>query len=156
MILEGVRDTSAPKIISAHDIEGIESRIDETTFAISGQISNEISEYKGLPVISSITDVEKLVDLIEEKVFYKLPDVKDECCMKCGYTCKELTSLILKGKAKRGDCPLAKQEVYLKINGKDITMVPFVQKILQNSVKAVVKELNGYTENGNIEICIKR
>lgn len=47
-------------------------------------------------------------------------------------------------------------KIILKINGKEITMVPFVQKILMNSVEAVAKELDGYTENGDIEISIKR
>ena len=46
-------------------------------------------------------------------------------------------------------------KIILKVNGKEITMVPFVQKILQNSIEAVVKELDGYTQNGDIEICIK-
>ena len=156
VILEGVRDTCAPKIVTAHDEQGIEDRIDETTFAISGRISDKIEEYKGLPAISAMTDIEKLVDLIEEKVFHRLPDMKDECCQKCGHTCTELSSLILKSKAERGECVLDKQEVILKINGKEITMVPFVQKILKNSIEAVAKELDGYSENGDIEICIKK
>ncbi|MFA9422928.1 MAG: molybdopterin-guanine dinucleotide biosynthesis protein B [Sedimentibacter sp.] len=156
VILEGVRDTCAPKIVTAHDIQGIEDRMDETTFAVSGRISGEMKEYKGLPAINSITDIEKLVDLIEEKVFDRLPDMKDECCQKCGHTCTELSSLILKGKAERRECVLDKQEVILKVNGKEITMVPFVQKILKNSIEAIAKELEGYSENGDIEVCIKK
>jgi len=156
VVMEGVRDTCAPKIVTAHDIEGIEDRLDETTFAISGQISNKITEYKGIPVINSETDIIKLVDLIEEKVFCKLPDVKDECCQECGYTCKSLSENILMGLAKRSDCVMLRENTTLKINGKEITMVPFVQKILKNSIEAVLKELDGYSENGDIEICIKK
>ena len=48
------------------------------------------------------------------------------------------------------------KEVILIVNGKEIAMVPFVQKILINSIEAVAKELNGYTENGDIVISIKR
>ena len=55
-----------------------------------------------------------------------------------------------------GDCALSKQDVILKINGKEIIMVPFVQNILKNAVEAVSKELSGYTESGDIEVCIKR
>lgn len=156
VVMEGVRDTCAPKIITAHDIEGIEDRLDETTFAISGQISNKIKEYKGIPVINSETDITKLVDLIEEKVFNKLPDVEDECCRKCGHTCKSLSENILKGLATRSDCVILSENTTLKINGREITMVPFVQKILKNSIEAVLKELDGYSENGDIEICIKK
>lgn len=156
VILEGVRGTWAPTIVTAHDVQGIEDRISETTFAFSGVISGNLSEYKGIPAINSLTEIEKLVDLIEEKVFERLPDMKDECCMKCGHTCKELSSLILKGEKSRTDCVLREQNVILKVNGKEITMVPFVQKILQNSVEAVAGELDGYSVNGNIELLIKR
>lgn len=156
VILEGVRDTCAPKIVTAHDVEGILDRMDETTFAISGQISNGLLEYDGIPVINSITEIGKLVDFIEEKVFDRLPDIKDECCKKCGYTCTQLCSKILKGVAERGDCVLTDNSVTLKINGQEITMVPFVQNILKNAVEGVAKELNGYLESGDIEVCIKR
>ena len=155
VVMEGVRDTCAPKIVAAHDIQGIEDRMDETTFAVTGIISGEINQYKGLPAINSITDTESLVDLIEEKVFDRLPDMKDECCSKCGHSCKELCSLILRGEAHREDCVLDKQEVILKVNGKEIIMVPFVQKILKNSIQAVSKELKGYQEDSEIEIYFK-
>lgn len=155
VIMEGVRDTCAPKIVAARDIQGLEDRMDETAFAVTGVISAEMDQYKGLPAINALTDIEILVDLIEEKVFDRLPDVKDECCMKCGHTCKELCSMILKGEAHRMDCVLTRQEVTLTINGKEVPMVPFVQRILRNSVKAVAKELNGYREDGEIEINIR-
>ncbi len=67
VILEGVSDSIAPKIIAAHDIEGVEDRLDELVFAISGRISSTLSEYKGLPVINSMTSIGELVNLIEEK-----------------------------------------------------------------------------------------
>ncbi|WP_326906682.1 molybdopterin-guanine dinucleotide biosynthesis protein B [Sedimentibacter sp. MB31-C6] len=156
VILEGVRDTCAPKIVTAHDVEGIKNRFDDTAFAISGRISNNIDKYEDIPVINSITQIKELVDLIEEKVFDSLPDMKDECCKKCGHTCRELCSLILKKEAERKDCVLTKQSVTLKVNGLEINMVPFVQNILKNTVEAVTKELDGYMENGDIEICIKR
>lgn len=156
VILEGIRDFPVPKIVTAFDEESIEARIDDTTFAISGQVSNNINQYKNLPVINSLDNIEKLVDLIEEKVFERLPDMKDECCGHCGYTCKELCSRILKGESERRECVLDDQKVILKVNGKEIKMVPFVQKILENSVKAVVKELDGYTDDSEIEIVIKK
>jgi molybdopterin-guanine dinucleotide biosynthesis protein B len=156
VILEGVRDTCAPKIVTAHDEEGILDRLDQTTFAISGRISNHITEYGDLPVINSLTSIEKLVDLIEEKVFDRLPDMDDECCKACGHTCKDLSALILKGQAESRECVLKEQSISLKINGQEITMVPFVQKIFKNTLEGIAKELDGYSENGDIEICIKR
>ena len=143
VILEGVRDTCAPKIVTAHDVEGIIERLDETTFAISGQISNSLTEYEGIPVINSLTEIEKLVDLIEKKVFDRLPDMKDECCKKCGYTCTQLCSKILKCEAGR-DCVLAENSVTLKINGQEIAMNHF-SEYLKIQWK-IAKELYGYTK----------
>lgn len=71
VILEGVSESEFPKIITAHDLEGIEVKLDETAFAISGRISAEISDYKGLPAINSLTNIEALVDLIEDKALDK-------------------------------------------------------------------------------------
>lgn len=156
VILEGARDTSAPKILTAYDPKGIEERLDETVFAISGRVSTEIDEYEGLPVINAQTDVQKLVDLIEQKAFRPLPDVKDDCCRACGYTCRELTSRILKGLSKREDCMIEQTGIELRIAGNEVPMVPFVQRILQNAIEGVVSELGGYLENGDIEIVIKR
>ncbi|SCY52042.1 molybdopterin-guanine dinucleotide biosynthesis protein B [Alkaliphilus peptidifermentans] len=154
VVLEGVTDSNVPKIITAHNIEEIEERLDRTVFAISGRVSNEINEYKGIPIISSITDIEKLVDLIEEKVFEKLPQFLEECCSSCGYSCNELTEKIIRGEAKREDCSISQSNIKLTINDNDIPMVPFVQNILYNSVIGVVKELQGYQKDHKIIVKI--
>ena len=106
--MEGVTDTVSPKIVAAHNVEEIDERLDGTVFAISGKIANELTEYKGIPVISALTDVDKLVDLIEEKVFERLPEFPWECCAACGYSCEELSERILKGQSLREDCVIAK------------------------------------------------
>lgn len=156
VILEGVRDTAAPKIIAAHDEEGIESDLDDTVFAISGKISGQFEVYKGLPVINALTEADVLVDLIIKKVFPRLPDVKEECCRACGFSCKELCGRILSEKSQRSDCVLEDKGIVLKMKGKEMVLVPFVQKILQNAIEGIVKELDGYFEDGDIEICIKK
>ena len=68
VVMEGVTDTDAPKVLCAKNEEEIEQLINETVFAISGVISNKLSHYKGIPVINSLKDAEAIVDLIEEKV----------------------------------------------------------------------------------------
>jgi molybdopterin-guanine dinucleotide biosynthesis protein B len=156
VIMEGVRDGSTAKIVTAHDIEGIESRLDGTVIAISGRIASKIREYKGVPVINSMTDIEALVDLIEKRSFRPLPDVSDECCRACGFTCCELGARIAQGLSHRGDCVLDRQEVVLRIDGTEIPMVPFVQRIIKNTIIGISSELNGYSDNGDIEICVRR
>ncbi|SDK16691.1 molybdopterin-guanine dinucleotide biosynthesis protein MobB [Natronincola ferrireducens] len=154
VVLEGVTDSNVPKIITAHTIEEIEERLDGRVFAISGRIVNEIQEYKGIPVISTIDEVTKLVDLIEEKVYEKLPEFPKECCGACGYDCIELGIKILKGEAKREDCIISQEAIELLIDDKTIPMVPFVQNILYNAVTAVVKELEGYKKGHKITVKI--
>ena len=154
VILEGVEKGNFPKIITAKEREEIDERLDDMVFAISGKIADEIDEYKGIPVINCINETEKLVDLIEEKVFEKLPDFPDDCCTACGFNCCELGKKILKGEAKRSDCVISDTNTKLYINGKEIDMVPFVQRLLYNAVQGVVSELDGYQEGFSIKVKI--
>ena len=77
VILEGVREISIPKILTAHNINGIEDRLDETVFAISGRISSELDMYKDIPSINGITHIQKLVDLIEKNAIEFFQDKKE-------------------------------------------------------------------------------
>lgn len=154
VILEGIEEGNFPKILSASETTEIDERLDETVIAISGKISNDIKKYKGLPVINAITETEKLVDLIEEKVFEKLPNFPPDCCTACGYSCRELAVKIIKGEADREDCIISDTNTKLYINGNEIDMVPFVQRLLYNAVYGVVSELDGYENGYSIEVKI--
>ncbi|WP_432402561.1 molybdopterin-guanine dinucleotide biosynthesis protein B [Wukongibacter sp. M2B1] len=154
VVLEGVTDYNLPKILTAKDVKEIDERIDNSVFAISGRIANEIDSYRGIPVISSVDKAIELVDLIEDKVFKKLPDFDSRCCSGCGHDCRTLGSKILKGEAKREDCILSENKIRLLIDDKEIDMVPFVQSILRNTIEAVVSELDGYKEGAKIQILI--
>lgn len=154
VVLEGVTDANVPKIITAHNEKEVLERLDDMAFAISGKLSNTLEEFETLPVINTMDNVERLVDLIEEKVYDKLPDFPEECCDKCGYNCRQLGAMILKGQAKREDCILKESKVKLQIDGKDIDMVPFVQNILSNAILGVVKELEGYEKGKQITVRI--
>jgi len=155
VVLEGVADTCAPKIVCAHNTEEVDERLDGTVFAISGRLAASLQEYRGLPVINALTEPEKLVDLVVEKVFERLPDFPAECCSACGCSCSELAAKILRQEAFREDCVLSGSRIVLQVDGREIPMVPFVQNILFNAVTGVVKELEGYRQNGEITIRIK-
>ncbi len=154
IILEGVTDCNVPKIITAHNTAEIDERIDGLVFAISGKVAEHLTEYRGIPVINAVDNAEKLLDLIEEKVYEKLPDFPVECCDACGCSCRGLGERILRGEAKRGDCILSDASIKLVIDNKEIDMVPFVQRILYNSVEGVIKELEGYKKGAEVEIRI--
>jgi len=65
VILEGVTDFDVPKILCAANSEDVKLRMNPGVFMLSGVIANEMTEYGELPVISAITDVERLTDLVE-------------------------------------------------------------------------------------------
>lgn len=154
VVLEGVTDYNVPKIVTGHNTAEVDERLDDTVFAISGRVANDLTEHKGIPAISSVDNIHGLVDLIEEKVFERLPDFPPECCSACGCSCRELGIRILKGEAKREDCVLSDSSIKLLIDGQEVDMVPFVQKILYNSVEGVIKELEGYKKGARVEIRI--
>ncbi len=157
VILEGVSDCNAPRIITAHTKQEVAERLDDRVVAISGVIANErAGKLYGLPIINAVADEAALVDFVKAKAFRPLPSFAEECCRACGYSCRELAGRIAQGKAKREDCLIAEGPAELYIDGKKIPLVPFVQKILKNAVLGVARELDGFKEHAQIEVRLKR
>ncbi len=152
LIIEGYSESNTPKILAGTTFDDLDKKFDNTVFLISGRIADEINQYKEVAALSALTDVSEIVDIIEKKAFKILPDFDPDCCSACGHSCRELCELIIKGHKKRDDCTISNSSISLTINGKNIPMVPFVQKILQNSVEGVIKELDGYEKNSKVKI----
>lgn len=151
VVLEGVDDFPIPTIVTAHKQKDLSEKWSGMAFAVSGRISSSIEDYQGKPAIDATTNISELVDLIELKVYERLPSFPPECCDACGLSCSELGQAILEGKKRREDC-VAERNIELYIDGMQIKMVPFVQQILKNAVLGVAKELDGYKEGASIEI----
>lgn len=66
VILEGDSGADCPAIVTAKTPDDIEKRMSDNVIAVSGIISEELTEYKGLPVINCLKEVEKMADLIEK------------------------------------------------------------------------------------------
>lgn len=155
VIVEGMKKEPLPKIICAESEEQLAELVDENVIAVSGKISNRLKDYDGKPVINSNTEPERLADLVEQKVFTVLPMAKDDCCQKCGISCYEIVGEILAGKRKRQDCLTDHNQVLtLHINGKEITMVPFVQNVFRDLIVAFISNLHGYNK-GKVEITLE-
>jgi molybdopterin-guanine dinucleotide biosynthesis protein B len=143
--VEGMRSAALPRIICAKDEAQLEETVDDTVFCVSGIYADDHSEYKELPVLSADKDIKKIVDLIEEKVFPVLPLVDKECCSYCGLDCRGMVGAILSGKKKRSDCITdSKSRITLTINERKIKMVPFVQTVLIDILRAFLKNLKGF------------
>lgn len=155
VVLEGVVEINAPKIVCGHDLQGVDKLLGHDTLAIAGQVSNTgIKEYKGLPVFNALTQAEELLEFVEEKINELLPDFSADCCGLCGMSCRELQAAIIRGEKDRGDC-LLRQHVKLEIGGKEITMVPFVQEILSRTVIALASTLEGYEPDQELRLTLE-
>lgn len=152
VVVEGMKNEPLPKIVCAETAEHLAELVDKNVFAISGKISDRMSEYQGIPVLSSREEPEKLADLVEQRVFEVLPLAKEECCTNCGLTCYDMIGEILAGRRKREECLTDHNQIIrLRISGREIKMVPFVQNIFRDLIIAFVKNLHGY-KKGKIEI----
>jgi len=157
LVVEGFNSFSLPKIVCAVNENSLEHFVDKRTFAISGVISQRMSEYNGIPVFNSHVDheIDELMRLIEQKTFPLLPYVDDACCRQCGLTCNEMVAAIVQGEKTYEDCLIHQDRTVLKFDGKEIPIVPFVQSLIRNTVMGLVKQLDGWEEGKTIEISIK-
>jgi len=97
-------------------------------------------------------DIKKMADMAIEKSF-KLPNLN---CGECGYqNCYGLAQEIVKGNRTIDDCPSLEPSTLVKINGKIISMNPFIAKIVKNTITGLLSTLKGFTK-GDIEIKIKQ
>lgn len=152
VVLEGVKDINAPKVVCAHDEEGIDALLDASVIAIAGKVANTgMKEYKGLPVFNALTGAAELTDFVLAKVPPRLPDFDRQCCGLCGMSCRELLAGIIRGEKQYEDC-LLRQNAELHIGGKPVTMVPFVQEVLAKTLTALVSTLEGYEPGKEIKV----
>jgi len=69
VVLEGVSDIPVPTIVTAHEEKDLIEKFSDMTFCVSGKISANIGEYRGVPAINSLENITGLVDLIENSIF---------------------------------------------------------------------------------------
>ena len=75
VVIESHVDLRCPNIVTGKTAgyggegnnESLEEQINDLTIGCSGVIANEIDFFQGLPVISAVTEVGRLVDLIEQE-----------------------------------------------------------------------------------------
>lgn len=161
VVIEGNCNANVPMILVGKDMEQLEKKeaslgdgYQDLIIAISGVISNQPIKYKDIPVINALTEIERLVDLIEEKVPHRMPNFSKDCCTACGTDCRGLLARVLKGTGSVKECTLQEGNTKLVINGEEIQMVPFVKTILRDVVLGTVKNLDGYQEHAEIVVKI--
>ncbi len=138
LILEGELPVNAPNLVVSLFEEDFENELTIASIAEPGMVD------------------EKLLEILVEKVIDRMPNFTSDCCSACGFDCKVMTKKILGGSACESQCILKNKDVQVFIDGKAIPMVPFVKRLVRNVSTSVVKELDGYHENCEIEIKINR
>jgi molybdopterin-guanine dinucleotide biosynthesis protein B len=67
VILEGDSGADCPRVITGKTACDLDDKWDERTIAVSGIISAALAEYRGRPAINALTEISRLVDLIESR-----------------------------------------------------------------------------------------
>lgn len=157
LILEGVRDVLCPMILSAAGEEDLPKALDGRVVAVSGVIANSgAKEVRGLPVLNPLSDdPDALADFVEAHAFLPLPDVDPACCGKCGQDCASFCIDVARGRRRREECAQFDQEVTLLMGDRQLHLVPFVERILKNTLLGLVRELEGYDPHGEITLTIR-
>jgi molybdopterin-guanine dinucleotide biosynthesis adapter protein len=157
LIIEGMKEAPVPKILCADSVEQLEELYDDTVFAISGKIAPQMPDWEEPPLFDIYTQLNDLTSFVLDKVFDLLPDSDPACCKRCGLTCYEMAAAIVKGERQRSECQTDRQQqIILSIDGREITLVPFVQHLLHDLILAFLGNLKDTNTNGNIKIELKQ
>jgi molybdopterin-guanine dinucleotide biosynthesis protein B len=158
VLLEGFEtEKTLPKIIVAKNAEEAKSFSDGLAIAISGLIMESDAEMKKaaklqIPMFKSLTEAEKLADIVELKAFAKLPDLPH--CGECGYeSCYEMARAIVNGDVNAKNCLLAlKEDVTIEVNGSKILLKEFPRQIIKGILEGMVSSLSGVQEVKELKI----
>jgi molybdopterin-guanine dinucleotide biosynthesis protein B len=102
--------------------------------------------------LKHIAKPEEIVTLIEEKGFV-LPGLDCEACGLKG--CLEAGKLIVQGKANISVCKALKQDrLEIKVNGHPLSTNPFVCKLIEKTLLAMLSELKGFVP-GEVSLKLK-
>ncbi len=148
ILVEGFKERSDfPRILLFRKESEIETLANGLEIAYAS-LDNYTGRYKPFYPISELDDyLPELADLVIEKGF-KLPGID---CGSCGFpTCHGLAQEILKGNRSISDCVVlsSKRDVVLKVDGKVVPLLPFVEDLLKNmTIEALstLKEIDGDT-----------
>jgi len=136
VIIEGFKEAlkrlNIPKIVMLKNKEGSDFIDDHTAMVIEDYNYN-------------ISDVLKT---IYEKATVPTMNLN---CKHCGYNCKTFVKAVVEGEARWDDCVLAKG-IKIIVDGKIIPAVPFVSKIVGNTIKAMIETLKGVNNPKHIKV----
>jgi len=153
ILIEGFkREKTFPKIVCLREESEKTELFDGLQLCTVGFVPKDVNSNIFNFNILKDKDIKKIANIVIEKSF-KLPNLN---CGKCGYQdCYGLAQEIVKGNKTLDDCPSLEPSTLVKVNGKIISMNPFIAKIIKNTITGLLSPLKGFTK-GDIEIKIKQ
>lgn len=156
LVVEGMKDAALPKVVCAANTAELDELLDDSAIAIGGLISEEMKHYRGLDIYNAERDSERICQLVMDKSFPILPMALPECCSRCGSTCVQMAQDIVQGRRTRDECVMdSSPSITLEVAGQEVSIVPFVQDILQDTILAVLKNLKDTDISKEIKIQIR-
>ena len=153
ILIEGFKNEKTfPKIICLREESEKAELFDGLQLCTAGFVTKELNpKFHDFNILKD-EDIKKIANIVIEKSF-KLPNLN---CGECGYQdCYGLAQEIVKGNKTLDDCPSLEPSTLVKVNGKIITMNPFIAKIIKNTITGLLSSLKGFIK-GDIEIKIKQ
>lgn len=156
LVIEGLRNAAVPKLVCARSEDELDELIDPTCIGISGIIADRLESYKGIPVFCLQKSGDALMNTILQRSFPILPQSDPDCCSACGKSCLQMAQDILASTSKRDDCVLdGKADLRLWVGGREVVIVPFVQHLIRDTVRALTGNLKGVDSDAPIRLEIK-
>lgn len=148
-ILEGFKKLKGfLKVLVAQEPKDLEL-IDDYTFIVTGNedLADDVRERGAV----FVPDSEELYSRIESTAFRRLPD---ENCRRCGRRgCSHLAREIFEGEAADEECVYLTDRVRLEVDGKEVTLSPFIQDLVDNTVRGLMSSLkNGEGKEIKLEL----
>ncbi len=136
-VLEGFkRERGFLKVLVAQEEKDLEL-IDDYTFIVTG--NPELRDAAIRKGAIFIEDSPKLYSEIEKRAFRRLPEAN---CRRCGRKrCSELARDVFDSKASDEECAYLTDRVLLEVDGRRVVLSPFVQDVIEKTVRALVSTL---------------
>ncbi len=153
ILIEGFkREKTFPKIVCLREENEKAELFDGLQLCTAGFVSTEVNPKLYDFNILNDEDIKRVAEIAINKSF-KLPNLN---CGECGYQdCYGLAREIVKGNKTLDDCSSLEPSTLVKVNGKIISMNPFIARIVKNTITGLLSSLKGFTK-GDIEIKIKQ
>lgn len=153
ILIEGFKkEKTFPKIVCLREESEKAELFDGLQLCTAGFVSKGTDSKLYDFNILNDEDIKKIAKIAINKSF-KLPNLD---CGECGYQdCYGLAQEIVKGNKTLNDCSSLEPSTLVKVNGKIISMNPFISKIVQNTIIGLLSSLKGFIK-GDIEIKIKQ